>query len=159
MKHLLVLFVVLSLTCGVMAQAPSAMHVHKVDGTVQSSLLVHIQRMTFEDDQLVLCTSEGVFRLPLLEVDRIMFGAHGGSAVEDTEANSTRIFFAGKELMIECAYAIKSLYLVDMTGKVLVCQKMDAVHHTSVTLPNKGAFVLFLETSQGYVAQKIVNCE
>jgi hypothetical protein len=67
-----------------MAQAPSAMHVHKVDGNVQSSLLIHIQRITFEDDQLVLCTSEGVFRLPLLEVDRIMFGTHGGSAVEDT---------------------------------------------------------------------------
>jgi hypothetical protein len=40
---------------------------------------------------------------------------------------------------------------------VLVNQQYSMTTEASVTLPQSGVFVLFLETTQGYIAHKIVN--
>ena len=79
------------------------------------------------------------------------------TAVENVETNATRFFKNGNQLTVECEYAINRLYLVDMTGKVLVNQQCSMTNETTVMLPQSGVFVLFLETTQGYVAHKIVN--
>ena len=144
---------------GVSAQQPESLQVHKNNGTVQSAELVIIQHITFEADVLVMTTSEGTFRLPLSDVDYIAFGEDGSvsTAVENIESTATRLFKNGNQLTVECEYAINRLYLVDMTGKVLVNQQCSMTTEASVTLPQSGVFVLFLETSQGYIAHKIVN--
>lgn len=149
----------LLVSAGMSAQQPEALQLYKNNGTVQSAELVIIQHITFEADVLVLTTSEGTFRLPLNDVEYITFGQGGSvsTAVENIESTATRLFKNGNQLTVECEYAINRLYLVDMTGKVLVNQQCSMTNDATVTLPNAGVFVLFLETSQGYIAHKIVN--
>ena len=77
-------------------------------------------------------------------------------SVENVDANSFRISLLGNTLSIESECVINALYLVDMTGKILEKQKLFAVTEADVILPNSGVYVLFLETSQGYVAQKVI---
>ena len=161
MQKITIYFALLLLlvSAGVSAQQPESLQVHKTSGTTQSVSLVSIQHITFEADVLVLTTSEGTFRLPLNDVEYISF-SEGGSistAVENVETNATRFFKNGNQLTVECEYAINRLYLVDMTGKVLVNQKCSMANEATIMLPQSGVFVLFLETSQGYVAHKIVN--
>ena len=161
MQKITIYFALLLLwvSAGVSAQQPESLQVHKTSGTTQSVSLVSIQHITFEADVLVLTTSEGTFRLPLNDVEYISFGEGGSisTAVENVETNATRFFKNGNQLTVECEYAINRLYLVDMTGKVLVNQQCSMTNKATVMLPQSGVFVLFLETSQGYVAHKIIN--
>ena len=161
MQKITIYFALLLLlvSAGVSAQQPESLQVHKTSGTTQNVSLVSIQHITFEADVLVLTTSEGTFRLPLTDVAYIAFGEDGSvsTAVENVEATATRLFKNGNQLTVECEYAIKSLYLVDMTGKVFVNQQCSMTNEATVMLPQSGVFVLFLETSQGYVAHKVIN--
>lgn len=141
----------------IFAQEPSSLHVQQIDGTVQSALLVSIQHITFEEDVLVLTTTEGEFRLPLDNVEKLTFGNGISSAVEDVNINAIKIYKSGNQLTIESDYAIEQLYLVDMSGKVLKSKKLASINMTTITLSTSGAFVLFLETSQGYSARKVVH--
>ena len=149
----------LLVSAGISAQQPESLHVHKNNGTVQSAELVIIQHITFEADVLVLTTSEGTFRLPLNDVEYITFGQGGSisTAVENIESTATRLFKNGNQLTVEYEYAINRLYLVDMTGKVLVNQQCSMTNEATIMLLQSGVFVLLLETSQGYIAHKIVN--
>ena len=158
MKKITIYFILLLcfVSLRALSQEPSTMEVHQTNGKVQSTSLVTIQHITFEVDVLVLTTSEGTFRLPLNDVEYIDFG-EGKTAVENVDVNTTRITQLGNHLQIESEYTIKNLYLVDMTGKVLLNQKLSSVNEATITLPQSGVFVLFLETTQGYVAHKIVN--
>lgn len=146
----------LLVSAGMSAQQPEVLHVHKNNGTVQSSELVIIQHITFEADVLVLTTSEGTFRLPLNDVAYICFDK-SSTAVENVETTATRLFKNGNQLTVECESAINRLYLVDMTGKVLVNQPCSMTNEAIIMLPQSGVFVLFLETSQGYIAHKVIN--
>ena len=146
----------LLVSAGMSAQQPEALQVHKNNGTVQSAELVIIQYITFEADVLVMTTSEGTFRLPLNDVAYICFDK-SSTAVENVEATATRLFKNGNQLTVECESAINRLYLVDMTGKVLVNQPCSMTNEATVTLPQSGVLILFLETSQGYVAHKVIN--
>ena len=161
MKKITIYFILLLcfVSLRALAQEPSTMNVHQTNGTVQSTSLVTIQHITFEADVLVLTTSEGIFRLPLNDVEYIVFGedSSGETAVENVDVNTTRITQLGNQLQIESEYKVKNLYLVDMAGKVLLNQKLSSVNEATITLPQSGVFVLFLETSQGYVAHKIIN--
>ena len=129
----------------------------KIDGMVQSILLVSIHRITFEENVLVMTTSEGEFRLPLDDVEKITFSENNTSAVENVNINSIHISKSGNILTIRSDAAIKHLYLVDVSGKVLVSERLASVDTTSITMPDFGVFVLFLETSQGYIARKVLN--
>lgn len=157
---IVVLYIIVSLfflPTLVSAQEPTTLHVQNVNGTIQSSLLVDIQHITFEEDVLVLTTTEGEFRLPLDNVEKLTFGNGISSAVEDVNINAIKIYKSGNQLTIESDYAIEQLYLVDMSGKVLKSKKLASINMTTITLSISGAFVLFLETSQGYSARKVVH--
>lgn len=157
---IVVLYIIVSLFFPptlVSAQEPTTLHVQNVNGTMQSSLLVDIQHITFEEDVLVLTTTEGEFRLPLDNVEKLTFGNGISSAVEDVNINAIKIYKSGNQLTIESDYAIEQLYLVDMSGKVLKSKKLASINMTTITLSTSGAFVLFLETSQGYSARKVVH--
>ena len=157
MQKITIYFALLLLlvSAGVSAQQPESLQVHKTSGTTQSVSLVSIQHITFEVDVLVLTTSEGTFRLPLNDVAYISFDK-SSTAVENVEATATRLFKNGNQLTVECESAINRLYLVDMTGKVLVNQQCSMTNEATVMLPQSGVFVLFLETTQGYVAHKVI---
>lgn len=139
------------------AQEPSSLHVQKVDGIVQSASLVNIQRITFEENVLVMTTSEGEFRLPLDDVEKITFSDNNTSAVENVNINSIQISKSGNIITIKSDATIRQLYLVDMSGKVLVNYRLASVDTASITLPASGVFVLFLETTQGYIARKVIH--
>ena len=146
-----------SVSTGLLAEEPESMNLYQTDGQVQSTLLVNIEHITFESDVLVLTTSEGTFNLPLDEIDFIAFGEETNyTHAENVDVNSLHISLLGNTLSIESDYAINTLYLVDLTGKMLENQKLSAVTEANVVLPNSGVYVLFLETTKGYVAHKII---
>ena len=158
MKKCIILTMLLCASVFTFGQEPSGLHVQKMDGTTQTALLVTIEKITFEADVLVMTTTEGEFRLPLDDVEKITFGDNDAStAVENVNTNSIQISKSGNLLSIKSDYAMKHLYLVDMSGKVLVSEKLASVDMTSITLPNSGVFVLFVETSQGYIARKVIH--
>ena len=159
MKKVIVYFIILLLSIPtlIFAQELTTLHVQNVDSTIQSASLVSIKHITFEEDVLVMTTSEGEFRLPLDDVEKITFGDNNTSAVENVNINSIHISKSGNILTIRSDAAIKHLYLVDVSGKVLVSERLASVDTTSITMPDFGVFVLFLETSQGYIARKIHN--
>ena len=142
---------------GVSAQQPKAMNVYQTSGQVLSTLLVSIEHITFEGDVLVLTTSEGTFNLPLNEVDYIAFEDKKiATSAETLDVNSLRVLLFGNTLSIESDYAINAIYLVDITGKMLVSEKLSSANEASVVLPYIGVFVLFLETNIGYIARKVI---
>ena len=158
MKKCIILTMLLCASVFTFGQEPSGLHVQKMDGTTQTALLVTIEKITFEEDVLVMTTTEGEFRLPLDDVEKITFGDNDAStAVENVNTNSIHISKSGNLLSIKSDYAMKHLYLVDMSGKVLVSKRLASVDMTNLTLPNSGVFVLFLETSQGYIARKVIH--
>ncbi len=139
----------------VYAQEPDALHVQKVDGTEQFASLVTIQRIIFEEDVMVITASEGEYRLPLDNIEKITFNDNS-SAIENVNTNSIQISKSGNQLIIESDNAMEQLYLVDASGKVIVNDRLASVNTTSITLPNSGVFVLFLKTSKGYIARKVI---
>ena len=142
---------------GVSAQQPKAMNVYQTSGQVLSTLLVSIEHITFEGDVLVLTTSEGPFNLPLNDVDYIAFEDKKiATSAETLDVNSLRVLLFGNTLSIESDYAINAIYLVDITGKMLVSEKLSSANEASVVLPYIGVFVLFLETNIGYIARKVI---
>jgi hypothetical protein len=153
--YVIALLLFLFLCPFVYAQAQEALHVQKVDGTVLSSSLVSIQRITFEEDVMVITASEGEYRLPLDNVEKITF-SDSSSAIENVNTNSIQISKSGNQLIIESDNAMEQLYLVDVSGKVIVSDRLASVNTTSITLPNSGVFVLFLKTSKGYIARKVI---
>ena len=158
MKKCIILTMLLCASVFTFGQEPSGLHVQKMDGTTQTALLVTIEKITFEEDVLVMTTTEGEFRLPLDDVEKITFGDNDAStAVENVNTNSIQISKSGNLLSIKSDYAMKHLYLVDMSGKVLVSEGLASVDMTSIALPKSGVFVLFLETSQGYIARKVIH--
>ena len=158
MKKCIILTMLLCASVFTFGQESSGLHVQQMDGTTQTALLITIEKITFEADVLVLKTSEGEFRLPLDDVEKIIFGDNDAStAVENVNTNSIQISKSGNRLTIKSDAAIKHLYLVDVFGKVLVNDRLASVDTTSITLPASGVFVLFLETSQGYIARKVIH--
>lgn len=158
MKKCIILTMLLCASVFTFGQEPSGLHVQKMDGTTQTALLVTIEKITFEEDVVVMTTTEGEFRLPLNDVDKITFGDNNAStAVENVNTSSIHISKSGNLLSIKSDYAMKQLYLVDMSGKVLVSKRLASVDMTNLTLPNSGVLVLFLETSQGYIARKVIH--
>lgn len=157
MKKCIILTMLLCASVFTFGQEPSGLHVQKMDGTTQTALLVTIEKITFEEDVLVMTTTEGEFRLPLDDVEKITFGENDVSAVENVNTNSIHISKSGNLLSIKSDYAIKKLYVVDMSGRVLNGETLASVYEGTITLPNLGVFVLFMETSQGYIARKVIN--
>ena len=157
MKKCIILTMLLCASVFTFGQEPSSLHVQKMDGTTQTALLVTIEKITFEADVLVMTTTEGEFRLPLDDVEKITFGDNDVSAVENVNTNSIQISKSGNLLSIKSDYAIKKLYMVDMSGRVLNGETLASVYEGTITLPNLGVFVLFMETSQGYIARKVIN--
>ena len=157
MKKCIILTMLLCASVFTFGQEPSSLHVQKMDGTTQTALLVTIEKITFEADVLVMTTTEGEFRLPLDDVEKITFGENDVSAVENVNTNSINISKSGNLLSIKSDYAIKKLYVVDMSGRVLNGETLASVYEGTITLPNLGVFVLFMETSQGYIARKVIN--
>lgn len=153
--YVIALLLFLFLCPYVYAQAQEALHVQKVDGTEQFASLVTIQRITFEEDVLVMITSEGEYRLPLDNIEKITFNDNS-SAIENVNTNSIQINKSGNQLIIESDNAMEQLYLVDVSGKVIVSDRLASVNTTSITLPNSGVLVLFLKTSKGYIARKVI---
>lgn len=155
-KITLFLLVLVNFALPVRSQETQAMNVYQTNDSLHATALVKIQRVTFQGKILLITTSEGIFRLPLNDIDYITFGK-GDKAVENIELTKTRITLIGDQLHIESEHAIKNLYLVDMTGKMLINKKLSSQCETTITLPQTGAWVIFLDTTKGYIARKIIK--
>lgn len=155
MKKLFALFF-LALFATSAAYAQNALNVYRNNGNVKSTALVKIKKITFEDSQLVFNTTTGIFRIPLKDVDYMLFGNVISSSVDNLTQPEVKLTFQGNLLTVKSQAEINNLYLLDMTGKMIAAQKLSATTETSLAVPTSGVFVLFLETTQGYAAHKIM---
>lgn len=155
-KVTLLLAALLCWSVSAMAQTPNIMNLHQTDGAVESVVLVTIENITFENNNMVISTSEGVFRLPLEDISRVVFKRDANAGVEDVPTSNLQISLSGNQLFIVSNSAINAVYLVDVTGKMLASKKFNGVSEVSMTLPQAGVFVIFLDTNQGSMARKLI---
>ena len=155
MKKLFALFF-LALFATSATYAQNALNVYRNNGNVKSTALVNIKKITFEDSKLVFNTTTGIFRIPLKDVDYMLFGNVISSSVDNLTQPEVKLTFQGNLLTVKSQAEINNLYLLDMTGKMIAAQKLSATTETSLAVPTSGVFVLFLETTQGYAAHKIM---
>lgn len=157
MKKCIIFTMLLCVSLFAFGQEPTSVYIQKEDGTTQTALLVAIEKITFEADMLLLKTSEGEFHLPLDNIDKITFAGNTTTTVENVQSNAIRFLLSDDQLTIESDYAIKHLYVVNISGQVLINKTLTSVNKASVTLPNSGVFVMCLKTNQGYLVRKVIR--
>ncbi|MBO5960333.1 MAG: T9SS type A sorting domain-containing protein [Paludibacteraceae bacterium] len=141
------------------AQDPESMKVKTSDGREKSVSLVHVKNIECLDNALRIVTSSGTFQFSLDEVQSITFNTQS-TVTNSSElvSEGTQVLLVEDALLIESECAINAFHLFDMNGKMLMRQKVNTQYQMSISLSgvNPGVFVLFLETTHGYVTRKII---
>lgn len=156
MRKIIILFLLLS--CKLLAQQPNQMTIHTACGDDTSVLIEEIINIQFQQDALLFVTTSTSFIIPIDEINNIAFNQREiESSVENiTEQTNVKLTLSGNLITIDSPYAIQSLFLVDMSGKMLINNKIPSSTQTTITLPNQGVYILLLQTTNGYIARKIV---
>jgi hypothetical protein len=139
---------------------PTELIVETTVGEGEVVAIADILNIEFQEDALLFVTSFGSFEIPTNSVNKIVFGERSTedpTDIADVTIHDVQISIVDDEVQIESEYSIKTIYLVDVSGKLLSVQHVSFANEARVSLPGVGVYVLFLETSQGYVAVKIRN--
>lgn len=114
------------MSMGVSAQQPEAMNIQTNIGAAQSILLDKIKNIEFVDEALVFVTTSGSFQIAMDDIHNIVFGEYNEgptTGIATIDANSVRVMLQGDVLSVESDHAIRSLYLVDIAGKMVASQR------------------------------------
>lgn len=154
-----IVVLLLSLSIEILAQQSEEINIITKTGSDQIVQIEEIINIEFVNDELIFVTNSTSFSIPIDNIDNILFGPRIGTNVNDlveVDSDDVRISFLENQLLINSESAIKSLYLVDITGKVLVSKKINSATQAQITLPNGNVFVLVLDTNEGYFAHKLI---
>lgn len=154
-----IVVLLLSLSIEILAQQSEEINIITKTGSDQIVQIEEIINIEFVNDELIFVTNSTSFSIPIDNIDNILFGPRTGTNVHDlveVDSDDVRISFLENQLLINSESAIKSLYLVDITGKVLVSKKINSATQAQITLPNGNVFVLVLDTNEGYFARKLI---
>ena len=154
-----IVVLLLSLSIEILAQQSEEINIITKTGSDQIVQIEEIINIEFVNDELIFVTNSTSFSIPIDNVDNILFGPRAGTNVHDlveVDSNDVCISFLEDQLLINSESAIKSLYLIDITGKVLMSKKINSATQVQITLPNGNVFVLVLDTNEGYFARKLI---
>lgn len=157
MKKIVIMLLLLS--SKLLAQQPNQITIQSVYGDDTSVLIEEIINIKFQQNALLFVTTSTSFLIPIEDINNIVFNQHEiESNVENImEQANINLSLSGNQLSIQSQYAIQSLFLIDMSGKMLINNKVPSATQTVITLPYQGAFVLLLQTTSGYIARKIMH--
>lgn len=157
MKKIVIMLLLLS--SKLLAQQPNQITIQSVYGDDTSVLIEEIINIKFQQNALLFVTTSTSFLIPIEDINNIVFNQHEiESSVENImEQANINLSLSGNQLSIQSQYAIQSLFLIDMAGKMLINNKVPSATQTVITLPYQGAFVLLLQTTSGYIARKIMH--
>ncbi len=106
----------------------------------QSFELATVQKITFEDDNVVITTSQGVTNLPLNQMEKMFFSSDP-TAVESLASESQ-----GLKLMngVLTARGNGLLYIYDTAGRLVQMAHVDGEMRVSTTSLHRGIYIVNL---------------
>ncbi|MDR2962952.1 MAG: T9SS type A sorting domain-containing protein [Bacteroidales bacterium] len=156
----------IALFCAGAVQAQEALRVHKTEGTLHSSELETITRITFSGDTFSIETIAGNITVhDFEEVFKVTFGEHQSLAtniplLQEVQAEVHVFVNTSGEIELRSSVAMQQIILFSIDGKPLQTLPLPKeTLRTSIqtsTLP-VGVYVLHIYTQQGSVAKKIVK--
>jgi hypothetical protein len=154
-----IVVLLLFMSIEILAQQSEEINIITKTGSDQIVQIEEIINIEFVNDELIFVTNSTSFSIPIDNIDNILFGPRTETNVHDlveVDSDDVRISFLEDQLLINSESAIKSLYLIDITGKVLVSKKINSATQAQITLPHGNVFILLLDTNEGYFTRKLI---
>lgn len=154
-----IVVLLLFMSIEILAQQSEEINIITKTGSDQIVQIEEIINIEFVNDELIFVTNSTSFSIPIDNIDNILFGPRTETNVHDlveVDSNDVCISFLEDQLLINSESAIKSLYLIDITGKVLMSKKTNSAMQAQITLPHGNVFILLLNTNEGYFTRKLI---
>lgn len=154
-----IVVLLLFMSIEILAQQSEEINIITKTGSDQIVQIEEIINIEFVNDELIFVTNSTSFSIPIDNIDNILFGPRTETNVHDlvkVDSNDVCISFLEDQLLINSESAIKSLYLIDITGKVLMSKKTNSAMQAQITLPHGNVFILLLDTNEGYFTRKLI---
>lgn len=154
-----IVVLLLFMSIEILAQRSEEINIITKTGSDQIVQIEEIINIEFVNDELIFVTNSTSFSIPIDNIDNILFGPRTETNVHDlveVDSNDVCISFLEDQLLINSESAIKSLYLIDITGKVLMSKKTNSAMQAQITLPHGNVFILLLDTNEGYFTRKLI---
>ena len=134
----------------------NALFVHKTNENIESSLLEHIQRITFEDDHLIVKISEdNTMTHPLDGVAKVTFEDMISTDATNPDAikpDAVVYITLTGDIVVESPATVQSLMLFTMEGKML----RIATTTINVSAFPTGVYLLRINTEKGLITKKMI---
>ena len=154
-----IVVLLLFMSIEILAQQSEEINIITKTGSDQIVQIEEIINIEFVNDELIFVTNSTSFSIQIDNIDNILFGPRTETNVHDlveVDSNDVCISFLEDQLLINSESAIKSLYLIDITGKVLMSKKTNSAMQAQITLPHGNVFILLLDTNEGYFTRKLI---
>lgn len=154
-----IVVLLLFMSIEILAQQSEEINIITKTGSDQIVQIEEIINIEFVNDELIFVTNSTSFSIPIDNIDNILFGPRTETNVHDlveVDSDDVCISFLEDQLLINSESAIKSLYLIDITGKVLMSKKTNSAMQAQITLPHGNVFILLLDTNEGYFTRKLI---
>ena len=157
------LLIFASLTLTIPSFAQDAMNVMNKGTSISSTQLESLKNITFNDSQILIHLTDGsIIRHDFNQFDNILFGEYLISTpLADLSSENTNfnVYLSDKILTVESSAIIKSLKLVDLSGKsIKVSLSGSESNAVSVSVESltAGMYVVLAETADGIKTGKII---
>ena len=153
-----------SLALAIPTLAQEAMNLMSQETSISSTQLEKLKNITFSDSQIQIHLTDGsTVKYDFTKFDNVIFGEYitfvdiDELASDNTEFNV--YLSADKTLKVECSAIIKTLKLVDLSGKsikVSLSGSESNVVSVSVESLTTGLYIVLAETEEGLKTSKII---
>ena len=152
-KKILTFFTILF--CVAIANGQNVLVINLFDNTNVSIPFCNIQKLTFDGDNMLLKSKNGVETSYLLDnITSITFLNEVGIK-EVKEIIEVNVFINGYgEIVVESPHRINKLTVFDLTGKEVTTSSQNRMN---VNFLPTGLYVLQVETDKGLVAKKFIK--
>jgi hypothetical protein len=160
MKHLKFLIGILIIMCNISTlncQNQIVIHFAGNDSIVSTSL-ADIQRITFNNDNLLLKTVNGIENSYLLDDIVFITFIDEETFIKENTKNiiDVKVYLnAYGEIVVETPCQITGLTIFDLAGKTVTPKKLSSP--INVNTINTGIYILKVETTQGIVTKKFIK--
>ncbi len=110
------------------------------NGVEQSFELATVQKITFEDDNVVVTTSQGIMSLPLGEMEKMFFSAEA-TAISSLKSTGKSLTMDGNLLRVS---GKGYLYIYNTEGQLVRMAHADGDMSVSLSSLPKGVYIVSL---------------
>ena len=159
-----ILLIFASLVLTIQSFAQESMNLMSKEKSISSTQLESLKNITFSDTQILIHLTDGsVVKHDLTKFDKIIFGEYIPSVDIDeftSEDTNFNVYLSeNKSLTVENSAIIKSLKLVDLSGKATKVNLSGNVSNkvrVSVEFLTTGVYIVLADTENGVQTSKII---